>query len=429
MILSLIAICSGIGIFMLQRLNSDKRGLSVHLFEFVPKQSRTFVYAGKLSQIISSAHFPKRYQKIFIAISPYQSNRALVVCDTADFVLCQKVTQQQEQRLKTFLNQTVFPLFPPKIRNYRGTKLYFYSGNDSFFVCTFLSGTFVGSYNFQLFQSVLNAYYSKTGFKCNVQQQETIASYLAAEKAVFISRQPDSFAAITVEKGDGWHSIAGFDTSSAIVPNQKKLLFDLDVLPDSLFSLQFGDQIEFPFTDAVLRQIQGTSYRLFLCRGEGSVKGLSVYPLKNHILLIDSINHGDAPRGQMERVPFSSFLGIHSLYEASHLLKNNNVGNASSIYWSQWRSYLVLSTDINGIIRYVRDKEKNREPAAHPYIQNHLHDLKGEMFFTENTDIQSPRFLTKSLRQLLGVKHAKMVVKYDQTHVPHLLQGDLEPSD
>lgn len=159
--------------FMFKTLKHNKHVFESELQSYIPINA-TFVV--QLNDEINLTNVLSYIHNTDSLIYQIKSNLSypiyLINTEKASSILA-KVTSQQEDILKQYLETNKFPFYNPKIKIYKGAELYFFTtSNNSFYCCTFYNGIFAGSYNSLLIQSIIDSKINNSNFFENNQLKD-----------------------------------------------------------------------------------------------------------------------------------------------------------------------------------------------------------------------------------------------------------------
>jgi hypothetical protein len=331
-------------------------------------------------------------------------------------VICQKVSPRQEETLKNKLFRKIFPGFPPKIMRFGDTNYYFFSTPDStFFVSAFVDGTFLGSYNFELLKSTVDSYKHRKGFLPTQLSKQNIEADYEKGNVVFINRGKEYLTVITKQRMGEEMKISGSEERKPPVSSSEKLSIDYALFPDSLLAFKCTNRVEYPLDSTLLNTTQGIEYRYFIqSKTEGNSE-MKVIALKPGVELIDSIKMNMSHNQKIKGSPFLSFFGQYYLYDGSLISKATTSKCPSTQSWTQWRNYLLISSNADAIKRYIRRKEKNRDKMDYSPLKKYFNNDCSDFFYSENVSIQDFNLISPEMKKLLNIENKKMVYSYSDT--------------
>lgn len=418
-ILSIIAACFCVCILLTQRMSEEKKNLSVHLFRFVPAQFDLFVYAKELSLITATANFEERYKTIFNMLS-HQSrpSPSLIVCRKGDYVICQKVAQRQKDLLTSNFFPKMFPGFPPKTLRIEGNDYYFYSASDSsFWVNTVVDGTFLGSYNFEFLRTIVAGYKQGKVFWGTATSRAKVEEYYEKGNAVFISKEKTCLTIATSRRMGETTLISGSKEGKTPVSPGRKLFVDFTLFPDSLQAFKCTNRINYPLETRLLNATLGTEYSYMYSTSSGSDE-IRVIPLKQGIELMDSIKKHVCAETKIIGRPFLSFLGQYYLHGGGLLSKEQNGKSSPTHFWTQWNHYLIISSNAEAIVRYVRRKETGKDKMNYSFLTKYGKDNFSELYYSENVSLQDFNLFPAEMKRLWSIEKKKLIYIYsDDEHL------------
>ncbi len=412
-ILSIIATCFCVGILLIKRMNEEKKSLSIHLFSFVPAQVHVFVYAKELRLITASANFTERYKELFSMLSRFSKPApSLILCKQSDYVICQKISRQQEDMLKSTLLPRQFSAYPPKIMRLEGTDYYFFSAPDStFFVSAFVDGTFLGSYNFEILKSAVDSRKLGEGLRCKQLIRQEIETYYEKGNAVFVSREREYLTVFTSQLIDGKNKLTGFQERKLAFLPGKRISINYALFPDSLYAVQCTGKIDSPLDSSLLKATLGVEYHYFTSSKTYGNSQIDMIPLQPGIALTDSINP------KVKGRPFLSFFGQYYLHDATLLRKGRKGKCLAGLFWTQWHSYLLISPDVEAVVRYVKRKETKKDKMDYSFLKKYAQNGCNELFYSENSTTEGFHFISPEMKKLLGAENKRAIYScWDNPH-------------
>ncbi len=395
MILSIIAIALCVGILLIKRISSDKIDSSIKLFDFLPQKTKLFVYGKDLKSITLAAHFPLNYENLFLSLAQSNGEKpSVIMCQDSDFVLCQKMTKKQQENLIDNSLKKIYPLFPHQKISFGDAQYYFFAtSTNSFFVCSFIDGTFLASYNFRMLRSVVDSYLTKENFHLNQPAENYLDSCARTGEVMFMNHHNLDFSIFTAKKVENAVLLSGRKNESLKAVTSPKLEPNFAFLPDSLSSFRYMKHIDFHLENSLLKYAQGNQYQFDVTSESFGNYRMEMIPIRKNVSLIDTIQKqmGKPIKGY----PYLSFFGQYYLYNGRYLGKNVN---KTPIYWSQWHNYLLISADMNAIVRYVRRKETYKDRQNYSDITQNYNPACAEFYYSENLSKEFSPLLKNLLR-------------------------------
>lgn len=405
-ILSIIAVCLCAVILRLIQISNQKKILAVDLLSFVPQTTSTFIYGKSIEVIGKAVHLPEPYQKLIQLLSAgLRQSPSALLCDSKSFVFCQKISENEQNWLLNDRLRKAFSSFAPRMIDHNNTRYYFYAAPlDSFFICTFIDGVFLGSYDFRMLQSAVDAHQQGKTFHCDEYAKAVIKKYYNQGKAVFFDRNETRSTAL-VQTGD---KLSGIITPRPLaVSASTKAKINLTLLPPAPFYFAYEQTVSFPLDSTIVQYAEGNQYEFHLSTEKMASARLTIIPLQPEVKLADSIRKHISTQGKIKACPFLSFFGQYYLFKGNISASGNN-----DLFWTQWRTYLLISNEAKAIVHYVRQKEQIRRKQSPPCWTTLFSPNASAMYYSNNVSGDSCKLFSPLLKKLLGVGEQQLVLDY-----------------
>lgn len=412
-ILSVTAICFGIGFFMLNHINLERKRWSTSIFDFVPPQSDVLIYGKSLHCCDSFISLPKAYKDLFDKLPEEQSS--LLIPQNDDFLILQKNHSMLDDKLRHLLENRIFTAGLSRSKTIDGIRYLFFQNREGcFFCCTFINGIFIGSYNFQVVVASVKAFTGKNNLQFSPEVYNNLEKMVLQKSPVVISRNGTNIYAFNLWKDIGVVNIKGVDFQNINIKSKNS--FNNRLLTDSLTSVSYADHIYLPFNSSIRAMLKGNSYQLgFLHRNE--LKQVQLYPLQTNLSVIDTLmNNQKVSLGN--GLPFASHAGKYHLYKADLLMEKDTLKDAlSPIYWTQWKDNIILSSDIVGLVRYIRIKDNNSDCYIRENVfLSHIQNNPVRFDYSRNINLADIPLFNETLLKLLNMNPGEGLISYHNDH-------------
>lgn len=142
---------------MLRKLTHDKQVFEEDLYAYIPAPASSLFQINKAKDVPLFSRYFQQMEPVLLSVNQSVTYPLLITSSNNCFYVVAKVTTEQEQSLRKILSDVLFPSFSPKERMYKGTRILFYpTADNQFFACMFYNGIFVGGYNYEFLEQIID---------------------------------------------------------------------------------------------------------------------------------------------------------------------------------------------------------------------------------------------------------------------------------
>lgn len=353
------------GLIMLQKLNHDKQVFGQDLHAYIPSDvSGVFQINRAKDMKLYSKYFPE-IENILLSINSSVTFPVLVTSSFNHHYFFAKVTVEQEQVIAKILSESLFTAFQPKVRIYNGAKIYFYpSVGNRFFACLFYNGIFVGGYDYELLERIVDAAPDKMLFANDTLkslQSELKTSY----SANLIFKEDAGFSVYNASFGkNGQLELSGYERSlsscqtSYSDSQSDTVSLDYSILSDSLLSYQI-DLSGCMLSEEFKPYFDNTTY----CFELDTLQSAPIYLMKynkDRFEIFDKLNSLEKKYIGRRLNTKDIVLTKQHVYTSSEQLASSVFQQNAPVTISFYEGYLIYTKDRNALIRYLTFRESNR---------------------------------------------------------------------
>lgn len=389
------------GLIMLRKLNHDKQVFDEDLYAYVPSGISGIFQINKAKDVKPFSKYFSEIKPVLLSIDSFVTYPLLMVSDTSNnLYIVAKVTEEQERTIKSIFSDSIFSAFPPKTRIYKGATIFFYPSTDNrFFACMFYNGIFVGGYNYDLLERIIDTERDK-GFFADNSLKSLVKEIKPNYSANLLFKENNSFSVFNGNfNKQGNLELSGYTESN---PSDSKatndsVLIDYAILPDSLLSykIDFG---RCDISEDFKPYFETVQYNVEL----DSLQQAPVFLIKykeDRFTIFDKLNALERSYIGRKLSTKDVVLKKQHIYTTSEQLALSVFGEKTAVTMSFYSGYLVYSTDRNALIRYLGMRERDISNHKKPdFISTPQQTLKS-LFVSSNSsrsqEIPFRSFLSK----------------------------------
>ena len=348
---------------MLRKLTHDKQVFEEDLYAYIPAETSSLFQINKQKDVKLFSSYFQEIKPVLLSISPYITYPLLISsCNNYPCIVA-KVTIEQEQAIGKILSNVLYPAFPPKERVYKGTRILFYPGTDNkFFACMFYNGIFVGGYNYEFLERIVDISDSSDLF--------LDSSFKSLSKDLRINYPVNL---IFKENGDSFIFNGGFDNQGNLefsgLSNTKyeqeslnadsltdSIFVDKSILPDSLLSYSI-DFTRSGLSDKLKSYFEDPLYKLEV----DTLQKAPVFLLKNKVNrfeIFKELNTLELGYIGKRLSTKDIILNKQHVYTTSKQLATFLFKENKPVTLTFYDGYMFYSCDRDALERYLKMKEK-----------------------------------------------------------------------
>lgn len=348
---------------MLRKLTHDKQVFEEDLYAYIPAETSSIFQINKKKNVKLFSSYFQEIEPVLLSISPYITYPLLITSCNNYSCIVAKVTVEQEQAIGKLLSKVLYPAFPPKERVYKGTRILFYPGADNkFFTCMFYNGIFVGGYNYEFLERIVDISDSSDLF--------LDSSFKSLDKDLKINYPVNL---IFKENGDSFIFNGGFDNHGNLefsgLSNTKyeqeslnadsltdSIFVDKSILPDSLLSYSI-DFTRSGLSDKLKSYFEDPLYKLEV----DTLQKASVFLLKNKVdrfEIFKELNTLELGYVGKRLSTKDIILNKQHLYTTSEQLATFLFKENKPVTLTFYDGYMFYSCDRDALERYLKKREK-----------------------------------------------------------------------
>lgn len=386
-----------VGVIIFQKLSHDKGVFETGLYTHIPSDITGILQINKEKSTKEFSVFFPELQNVLQTIESFLSYPILIAEQKESTYIISKITSEQESIIKSLLKTNLFPDFAPKIRIYKGEKIFFYPAeNNRFFSCVFYQGFFVGGYNYTFLERFIDTDSSNNIF--NIQSAHEITDKIkTAYPANLYFNTNKSFTSFNVNVEENLFELEGFISSLSesdkrpyeVVADNDSMAVDYSIFPDSLISYRIDTQV-INISDSSVYLFDVPSYSFILNKDQAS----PIYALKykgSRFALYDHLNSLEFDYIQRKFSTHDVVLGNQHIYMTSEQMGRNVFNHNSSVYLSFYKNYLLVSADRNNMVQYLKKNGNYTQKVSFDPVKISTNTIS--LFFSNDIQIKSLDYL------------------------------------
>jgi len=378
------------GVFMLRELKQNKQALQSDPYAFLPTGISGFVQINKPEYLIQLTDSVNGLEEVIKNLNTHFTYPLLIVDNEKDSYVLSKIDSRQETEIKKILDEKVFPYYPAKERIYNEVKLLFYPAEDTrFFVCMFYKNLFVGGYNFELLEKIVDVDLGRAvGVYSTPLGRETIRKIESYYPANLFLNNKSGFSVFNIDFKENQFRMEGYDTDVVnkdwTCDNKRTYDLDYSIFPNHIESYQ-ADYYDPYVTDSFKCYFDKPSYS-FIIYGQSN----PVYALKNSDdkFIIYNILNALEERYIGRLFKKNDFFHDYRIYTTSAQLARQVFGFTTPAYIVFYKEYFVFSADKDSLKEYILNNGKYSSDFR---IDDREEDIIS-VFYTNDPDKWYPDF-------------------------------------
>lgn len=348
------------GIIMFRAVINNKQVYESDIYAYLPSDVTGILQISKEKQIDQTLSYFDELIPIIEATKASISYPAILVSYKDADYLVTKVTSFQEDEIKKILSDKIYPFFPPKEKTYRDATLLFYITDDNtFFICTFYKGIFIGGFNTPLIESYIdNSIDNNHGIADTPLGKKILNKVKTNNNVSLFLNNENSFSAFNIYFNQKQIEMQGYDTQINLYDwncNQQiidTLKVDYSIFPND--PLGYTIEMNNPLvSDSMQCLFSPPSYTFNIDQNMPSIHMLKC--AEDKFKIYNKLN--DMELGYInKKFDINDFHAGYRIYTTSVQMSKEVFGIQSPIYLTFYNDYMVFSSDKSALIYYLNNK-------------------------------------------------------------------------
>lgn len=202
------------GIIMFIGLSRDKQVLTTQLYSYVPLDISSVLQINKEKDINKLLPYLKSLDNVVLKLKSSVSYPLLFAQKGSSLYMLARITDDQKKVIRNLMDTDIFSHYPPKQKNYKGEEILFYVTEDNhFFVCMFYKDIFVGGYDLQLLEDIIDIHQKQSpAIATTSMGKEAIRQIKGHYPANLFVNNNSSFSVLNIDFDESGIEMKGYDT-------------------------------------------------------------------------------------------------------------------------------------------------------------------------------------------------------------------------
>jgi len=387
------------GITMFIGLSRDKQVLATQLYTYVPLDISSVLQINKEKDVNKLLPYLKKLDDVVLKLKSSVSYPLLFAQKGSSLYMLARITDDQKKIIRNLLDADIFSHYPPKQKNYKGEEILFYvTEGNHFFVCMFYKDIFVGGYDLQLLEDIIDIH---------LKQSPAIASTSMGKDAIkqikrhypanlFVNNN-NSFSVLNIDFDEDGIKMKGYDTGifteewTCDEYDSDYLEIDFPVFPNKLTAYQ-ADWKNPLINDSLKCHFSPPSYTFYLEESLQEVHALK--HIEDKYSVYNMLNNLEEQYIQ-KRFDTHDYSYGYRVYTTSARMGKEIFKTDGAVFMTFINHCLVFSRDRKSLENYLAGNG-NYISEENPFEYIDLDSDIISLFYTDDISKQSTEFFNSS---------------------------------